>query len=332
MLFGLAVEGSCTVIVDMGSGRCKAGLAGERVPRSVISAIVGYPKFKLVMFGVRHKDCYIGEEAQAKRGILSLTYPMENGVVTCWDNMEKIWGYLYTELRMKPSERPALLTETPLNPLSHQGKLAKMMFESFQAPALFVTLQAQAALYASAHTTRLVLDSGDGVTVPIYKGRYLLECITRLDFAGRDVNKYLARLLLETGHSFVSTAEREIVRDIKERLCYVGLDPSQNMQENPKNLTCEYVLHDRRAVRAGDQLFQAPKALFAPAEVEIPGPGVGQMVFQSINECREHIQPDMLQNVLLAGGSTLFRGFKERLLNERETGVLNATHVKIISP
>ncbi|NXW41320.1 ACT1 protein, partial [Nyctiprogne leucopyga] len=323
------------VIFDIGSGQCKAGLSGEQAPRSVISTVVGYPKFKLVMFGVSHKDCYVGEEAQSKRGILSFTYPMENGIVTSWDDMEKIWSYLYEqELKMKPSERPALLTETPLNPLSHREKMAETMFESFQVPALSVTLQALTALYACARTTGLVLDSGDGVTVtvPVYKGRYLLRGVTRLDFAGRGVTEYLARLLLETGHSFVSTAEREIVRDMKEKLCYVALDPRKNMQEKSEKLTCEYILPDGRAVKAGDQLFRAPEALFVPAEAGIPGPGVGEMVLQSITKCCEHIQSNILRNVLLSGGSTLFRGFKERFLKELQTGVRNPTHIKIISP
>ncbi|NXL42408.1 ACT1 protein, partial [Podilymbus podiceps] len=330
-----AAAGTCAVVFDVGSGQCKAGLSGEQAPRSVISTVVGYPKFKLVMFGVSHKDCYIGEEAQAKRGVLSFTYPMENGVVTSWDDMEKIWRYLYEhELKTKPSERPALLTEAPLNPLSHREKMAEMMFESFQVPALSLTLQALAALSARARTTGLVLDSGDGVTVtvPVYKGRYLLPGITRLDFAGRGITRYLARLLLETGHSFVSTAEKEIVRDIKEKLCYVALDPSQNRQEKPEKLMCKYILPDGRAVKAGDQLFRAPEALFVPAEAEIPGPGVGEMVLQSIAKCCEHIQSTILRNVLLSGGSTLFRGFKERLLKELQTGVPSTARVKIVSP
>ncbi|NXI61279.1 ACT1 protein, partial [Anseranas semipalmata] len=323
------------VIFDNGSGQCKAGLSGERAPRSVISTVVGYPKFRFVMFGASHRDWYVGEEAQSKRGILSFTYPMENGVVTSWDNMEKIWRYLYEhELRVKPSERPALLTETPLNPLSHREKMAEVMFESFHVPALFVTLQALAALYAGARTTGLVLDSGDGVTVtvPVYRGNYLLQGITRLDFAGRDITKYLSRLLLETGHSFVSATEREIVRDMKEKLCYVALDPRQKMQEKPENLTCEYILPDGRAVKVGDQLFRAPEALFVPTEVEVQGPGVVGMVLQSIAKCNKHIQLDILRNVVLSGGSTLFRGFKERLLKDLQTVIPSTTPIKIISP
>ncbi|XP_009669913.1 actin-1 [Struthio camelus] len=330
-----AAAGTPAVIFDNGSGQCKAGLSGERAPRSVISTVVGYPKSKLVMCGAGHKDYYIGEEAQSKRGVLSFTYPMEHGIVTSWDDMEKIWRYLYKyELRMKPNERPALLTETPLNPLSHRENMAETMFESFQVPALFVALQALTALYACARTTGLVLDSGDGVTVtvPVYEGHCLIQGITRLDFAGRDVTKYLARLLLEIGHSFVSTAEREIVRDMKEKLCYVALDPSQKMQEKPAKLIREYLLPDGNAVRAGDHLFRAPEALFVPAEAGIPAPGVGGMVLQSIAKCAGRVQMDILRNVVLSGGSTLFQGFKERLLKELKTQIPHTTPVKIISP
>ncbi|KAM7083730.1 LOW QUALITY PROTEIN: actin-2-like [Ciconia maguari] len=249
-----AAAGTHAVVFDISSGQRKAGLSGGQAPRLVISTVVGCPKFKLVMSGVVHEDCYIREEAQSKRGILSFTYPTENGVVTSWDDMEKI-RYLYEqELKMKRSERPALLTKTPLNPF-HREKMSEMVFESFQVPSLFVTLQALTAPYACARTTGLVLDSGNGVTVmvPVYKGCYLLRGITRLEFAGKGVTKYLARLLSETRHSFLSTAE-EIVRDMKDNPCDVALDPSQNMQKKPEKLRCEYILHDGSAVKAGDQL------------------------------------------------------------------------------
>lgn len=332
---GTVAAGAPVVVFDNGSGQCKAGLSGEQAPRSVIPTIVGYPKFTFVMIGMEHRDWYVGEEAQSKRGILSLTYPMENGVVTSWDNMEKIWRYLYEhELGVKPSEGPVLLTETPLNPPSHREKMAELMFESFQVPALYVALQGLAALHACARTTGMVLDSGDGVTVtiPIHGGSCLLQGVTRLDFAGRGITKYLARLLMEIGHSFVSATEKEIVRDMKEKLCYVALDPIKKMQQKPENLMFEYMLPDGRTVKAGDQLFRAPEALFAPAEVQIQGAGVVGMILQSAAKCSTHIRTDVLRNVVLVGGSTLFRGFKERLLKELQAEVPSATPVKIISP
>ena len=184
----------------------------------------------------------VGDEAAALRNYLQVTQPMEHGIVRNWEDMKYLWDYTFSEkLRIDPVGRKVLLTEPPMNPKANRQRMCQVMFEEYGFQGVYVAIQAVLTLYAQGTfhifprvlvtergdytglTTGVVVDSGDGVThiVPVYDGFALPHLTRRLDIAGRDVTRYLIKLLLMRGYAFNRTADFETVREIKEKICYV---------------------------------------------------------------------------------------------------------------
>eukprot|EP01063_Lacrimia_lanifica_P035265 TRINITY_DN6688_c0_g3_i1.p1 TRINITY_DN6688_c0_g3~~TRINITY_DN6688_c0_g3_i1.p1 ORF type:complete len:376 (+),score=158.80 TRINITY_DN6688_c0_g3_i1:174-1301(+) len=326
-----------TVVIDNGSGVIKAGFGGQDKPSCLLQNVVGRPKHAAVMSGgALQGDMFVGDTVEHHRGVLRLTYPMEHGHVTNWSDMEAVWSHLFGQLGVPISEHPVLLTEAPLNSHANKEKAAEILFEQHHIPSLFFSVQAVLSLYAAGTTTGIVADVGDGVAhvCPVYEGFVIPGAVGRSDIAGRDVTSYLQLQLRQRGYNLTTSAEFEIVRQIKEQLCYVAKMPQKEEEMVRKGTfdMSEFRLPDGAKLHLGAEMFRPTELLFDPKLIGSEEPGVSDLLACSIKKCDIDVRKELFTKMYISGGSTLFKGFGDRLLAETRRLLPNKVKCKLHAP
>jgi len=308
------------IVCDNGTGFVKCGYAGANFPTAIFPSLVGRPilRYEQKIDDVVLKDVMVGDEAAKIRAMLEISYPVDNGIVRNWEDMEHVWNYTFFEkMKINPKECKIMLTEPPMNPKQNRETMVQKIFEKYQFEGAYVAIQAVLTLYAQGLLTGVVVDSGDGVThiVPVYEGFALPHLTKRLDIAGRDVTKYLIKLLLLRGYAFNRTADFETVREIKEKVCYVGYDLELEKQLALETtvLVQSYTLPDGRVIKVGAERFEAPEALFQPRLVDVQQSGIAEMLFNTIQAADIDTRSDFYKHIVLSGGSSMYPGLPSRL-------------------
>lgn len=328
------------VVIDIGTGYSKMGYAGNTEPQFIIpsciaikeSAKVGDQAIRRLGKGVEDLDFYIGDEAVDATNY-AVKWPVRHGIVEDWDLMERFYEQaIFKYLRAEPEDHYFLLTEPPLNTPENREYTAEIMFESFNVPGLYIAVQAVLALAASWTSkqasertlTGTVIDSGDGVThvIPVAEGYVIGSCIKHIPIAGRDITFFIQQLLREREVNIPPEQSMETAKAIKEKFSYVCPDIVKEFSKydaEPSKWIKQYesvnsVTKQPFSVDVGYERFLGPEIFFHP---EFSNPDftlpISEIVDDVIQNCPIDVRRGLYKNIVLSGGSTMFRDFGRRL-------------------
>jgi len=325
------------VVIDNGTGYTKMGFAGNCEPNYIIPTMIATRDSKGE--GIRGKegiddlDFHIGNEALANASTYQLNYPIRHGLIENWDNMERLWQRcLFKYLRCEPDEHFVLLTEPPMNTPENREYTAEIMFETFNVPGLYIAVQAVLALAASWTSqqvaertlTGTVIDSGDGVThvIPVAEGYVIGSCIKHIPLAGRDITGFVQKLMRDRGEPVPPEDSLEVAKKVKEMHSYVCPDIVKEFNkydEKPEKYFRTYEAVQSRTKKkwscdVGYERFLGPEIFFNPeifsSDFLTPLP---EVVDESILRCPMDYRRGLYNNIVLSGGSTMFKDFGRRL-------------------
>eukprot|EP01084_Bolivina_argentea_P048107 88650_1 len=236
------------IVIDNGSATIKAGFSGDDKPISIFPSTVGRVNDIDTISSTTTQNIFVGIEAEQQKDTLNIKYPIQHGIVTSWDDMEKIWHHtFYNELKIAPEERCVLATEAPLTPKINREKTLQIMFETFNVPGLYIGAQPMLSLMASRLIknvdkilTGAVIEAGVDVThvIPIVDGNVIDACIKQLPLGGRSITKFILQMLRDRGEQIPLQCAASVARQIKETYCYCCAD-----------IVKEYARYDRDETR-----------------------------------------------------------------------------------
>jgi hypothetical protein len=252
-----------------------------------------------------------------------MSYPVQRGVVTNWEDLEALLRHTYdNELRVAPEDHAVMLTESAQNPKAHRERLTQIMFETFNVPGMLLGCQPVLSLYGCGHITGVVVESGDGVTctLPVFDG-YCIPQVSQMGaVAGRDLTDYMARLLSARGVGLSGHALLSVARGVKEQYCSVAVDYDTAMM--PCSLGASagspttFQLPDGSTLALGTESTWVPEAMFQPGLLGLVGPSLHRLVHDTVMGCDIDVRKALMRSVHLSGGNTLFSGMQSRLSKE----------------
>ncbi|MFW9824921.1 MAG: actin family protein [Candidatus Thorarchaeota archaeon] len=332
--------GNLTVVLDIGQFSSKIGFAGEDSPSQVFLTMVGKPKYESISMEFstpkrRNNELYVGDEIQSI-GLYKIFHPIEKGIIIDWEHFENIIDYIFYNLRVDPTLVNLLLAIHPLFPYTDLEKMFELFLEKYQCMAFYPVLDSMLTLYSGGFQTGLIIEIGDSNTriVPIYEGYKLSHAVRILDVGGRALTRYMEQTLESIGWSVDSSIRRELVRVLKEKACFVSLDYKEDLKRS-EQYNKEYSLPDGSTISLSKERFLIPELLFNPSS-ELEEDSLPRAIMDVVEACDLDIRPELLNNIFLSGGSSMFPNLKSRIYQELELELVRRKKkdqiVRIIAP
>jgi actin-related protein len=276
---------------------------------------------------------------EGKQGICSLKWPIQRGVITDWDNMEKIWRWVTgDEMRLvvqgQDSDIEGLfITEPCMNSRKNRQKTAQFWFEEQDIQKFYVGLQSVLAIYGNGRSTGVCVSVGDGVTevVPLFDSYPMRHAFQRIHWGGADCTQWLSRELHKANAALETTADALILQKIKEEMCHVALDYNgESAQLTEKGQ--KFNMPDGSPLTLNTQIISCPEILFDPMMAGKDVPGVAQLTNNAIKACPMDIRAELYNSILCNGGSSMFGQFPERLRYDLGQILHEEIELKVIAP
>ena len=331
------------IIIDLGSGQIKAGFGGRDLPKIIFNSFIGEPKYKKLIKNINKEnkisnEIYIGSQCDKNLNILKLRYPIEHGHFVNEKDIYPIFNYIFSLLKISSEEikyHPILITEPLQNPIQNRENISQILFEKFDINKLFFASQPILSLFSTSNTTGTILESGEGVSQScvIYEGYSIPNSFERCDYGGADVSNYLDDILKKMGYFFETSAEKILIKDIKEKYCWAcPKNILENIKKNSEFEKENHFLPDGNVMKLGVERIYPPEILFKPEIVGLEYPGFHEMIFNTINNVNIELRTKLFENILLSGGNTAINGIGNYVYSEIKKMVNQNVKINIHSP
>ncbi|MHA1293156.1 MAG: hypothetical protein ACTSQJ_10850 [Promethearchaeota archaeon] len=327
-----------TIVLDIGQYSSKVGFAGEDNPSLVFFTMVGKPKYHNLEahYGSHEHEIYVGDEIQSL-GLYKIFYPIEKGLISDWEYFEKILDYIFYNLRVDPTLVNVLFSVSPMFPRKDLGKIFELFLEHYQCMAFYPVIDSVLTLYSGGFQTGLVIEIGDSSTriVPIYKGYKLEHAIKIIEIGGRTLTRYMETLMGDIGFAADSSLRRDLIRSLKEKACFVSLDYKEDLKRS-EQYSKKFSMPDGSTITLTRERFMVPELLFNPLLINSEESPLHIAIVDAIENCDLPIRPELMNNIFLSGGSSMFINLKNRIYQELELELARRKKkyqlIKIIAP